>query len=425
MLRAQQLKLQKRPTRAQVVSERLGALRLAFQCHIAEDAAQLRRVAERIAAARERLLRRGAVAAGSAALFVDVPVVGFSPTEDDERTLPLAPEAGPRHYRAAELGLPSLDQVLRAAAALDADCRAALVAYDAPARTHALAGAHGPRLVGGALAQNLLDNHGRPASDALREGFDPMLGFEWRSCDRCYETAPPHTQTPDEAEAERVRCAATRLVGEADPKLGAVSEDDDDDAHHPGSPRYRGLSPSYMPRSPLPSSMMYEPPYSATSPLYLPTSPSIVSLPPPLAPPPPQAQQTQTQQQMKKSEEERAPVRASAYTSASRETCPCDSCVAARRRRALLLVANAPTMREEKPNTPKRQAKKQWRAAEDEQENAFLRRALRLHRRYQTANDGRRRDALVHAFADDRDSSSEDSSSDDSQDQDQQTEKDA
>jgi hypothetical protein len=45
---------QKPPTRAQVVAERLGALRVAFQRHIADDAAQLRRVAERLVAAHER-----------------------------------------------------------------------------------------------------------------------------------------------------------------------------------------------------------------------------------------------------------------------------------------------------------------------------------------------------------------------------------
>jgi hypothetical protein len=260
MLRAQQQLNQKKnsqktPTRAQVVTERLGALRVAFQRHIADDAAQLRRVAERLAAARERLLRRGAVAAGSAAIFAqqEKPVL-FSPTEEDERnTLPLAPEAGPRHYRAAELGLPSLDQVLRASAALDADCRAALVAYDAPARTHALAGAHGPRLFGSEhLVTLLIDHPARAASDALREGFDPMLGFEGRSCDRCYMGgAPPHTQRPDEAEDERARCAAT------------VVDDDEDVLLLRGSPR--PLSPKYAPTSPS---------YMPISPSYSPTSPS-------------------------------------------------------------------------------------------------------------------------------------------------------
>jgi hypothetical protein len=54
MLRAQQqLTNAKKPTLAQVVTERLGALRVAFQRHIADDAAQLRRVAERLVAARE------------------------------------------------------------------------------------------------------------------------------------------------------------------------------------------------------------------------------------------------------------------------------------------------------------------------------------------------------------------------------------
>jgi hypothetical protein len=409
------------PSRAQVVTERLGALRVAFQRHIAEDAAQLRRVAERLAAARERLLRRGAVAAGSAALFAqqEKPVL-WSPTEEDERnTLPLAPEAGPAHYRADALGLPSLDQILRAASALDADCRAALVAYDAPARTHALAGAHGPRLFGGEhLVTLLIDHPACPASHALREGFDPALGFEGRSCDRCYaEGAPPRTQTPDEAEGERARCAATIVLdfagAGAPPPLSIERDDEEPALRGMGSPRPRSPSPSYAPTSP--SYMPLSPSYSPTSPSYSPTSPSYAPLPPPMAPLPPPAQQQQAQQAEKQKEEERAPA-PSGCTSASRETCACDDCAAARRRRArLMMLANAPSssiaaaVAMRPAPSSERKTKKRARAEpkeDKEEEDAFLRRALRLRRRYQTADDSRRRDALVRAFADDRDAAS-------------------
>jgi hypothetical protein len=410
MLRAQQQLMKAKtnknpmPTRAQVVAERLGALRVAFQRHIADDAAQLRRVAERLAAARERLLRRGAVAAGSAALFAPEKPVLWSPTEEDERTtLPLAPEAGPRHYRADALGLPSLEQILRAAAALDADCRAALVAYDAPARTHALAGVHGPRLFGGEhVATLLIDHPACPASHALREGFDPALGFEGRSCDRCYMGgAPPRTQTPDEADAERARCAATIVLLAAAPPV----EEAEAALRRMGSPRASSPSPSYAPTSP--SYMPLSPSYSPASPSYSPTSPSYAPIPPPLALPPPQQQAQAQQQQAKeqKAEEERAPAM-SGCTSASRETCACDDCAAARRRRArLMMAANAPTM------LPERKRRAATAAVEQQEEDdAFLRRALRLRRRYQSADDGRHRDALVRAFADDRDAASSSSS---------------
>ena len=435
MLRAQQQLNQKKnsrpPTRAQVVTERLGALRVAFQRHIADDAAQLRRVAERLVAARERLLRRGAVAAGSAALFAleEKPVL-FSPTELEERTtLPLAPEAGPRHYRAAELGLPSLDEILRAAAALDADCRAALVAYDAPARTHALAGAHGPRLCGGEqLAARLIDHPACPASHALREGFDPMLGFEGRSCDRCYTGgAPPHTQRPDEAEDERARCAATMLAEDAEENAAALPacyEDAIRRLRGMGSPRDRSPTPTYAPISP--SYRPISPSYSPTSPSYSPTSPSYMPMmPPPLSLPPLALlrKQQEQEQKEKKAEEERAPALMSGCTSASssRETCACDNCAAARRRRARLMVANAPTSVAMRPTPSERKTtKKRARAAEpkedekDEDEDAFQRRVLRLRRRYQSADDGRRRDALVRAFADDRDDTSSNSDADSS-----------
>jgi hypothetical protein len=434
MLRAQQqLNAKNRPpTRAQVVAERLGALRVAFQRHIADDAAQLRRVAERLVAARERLLRRGAVAAGSAALFSNQHA--SDDYDDDHRLFPLAPEAGLR-YGGWGAGPPSLERVLCAAAALDADCRAALVAYDAPARTHALAGAHGPRLCGGEqLAARLIDHPACPASHALREGFDPMLGFEGRSCDRCYTGgAPPHTQGPDEAEDERARCAATVVVAAEDAEENAAAppagyEDAIRRLRGMGSPRDRSPTPTYEPISP--SYRPISPSYSPTSPSYSPTSPSCMPMMPPLSLPPlallrqkqEQKEQKEQEKEQKKAEEERAPA-PSGCTSASRETCACDNCAAARRRRARLIVANAPTsvaMRPA-PSSERKTTKKRERAAEpkeEEDEDAFQRRVLRLRRRYQSADDGRRRDALVRAFADDRDDTSSNSDADSSSDDD-------
>jgi hypothetical protein len=79
-----------------------------------------------------------------------------------------------------------------------------------------------------------------------------------------------------------------------------------------------------------------------------------------------------------------------------------------------MMVANAPTslaMRPERKKRP-RAERAEPKEKDENDEDAFQRRVLRLRRRYQSADDGRRRDALVHEFADYRDDTSSSSDED-------------
>jgi hypothetical protein len=144
------------------------------------------------------------------------------------------------------------------------------------------------------------------------------------------------------------------------------------------------------------------------------------------------AQAAQKQKQTKiKADEARAPCTRGGALSAAE--CHCAACVVARieRRRLLLLPKKDASDGEEEDRTvdgdtagagfgpvatapplPIKQKKKRARATPTAEEDAFLRRALRLRRRYQTADDAARRAAVVRAFADDRDASSSSSSED-------------
>ena len=272
--------------RAPCVRALLESARLSFHQSAAPYVRALERNARVLVGMRAELLRRGAVATGSAALV--------HPHRAPLGSLGgLVPEAGPRYVSTPNASgvdhdfVPSLEQILRAASLLVADCNDAETHDRAPASLEDCAdtiyfvappppiplrpaawriSAPSSTTVEGMMPNGTIclnpDAVAAPALLAARLAAP----FRADSEDEAEVAAGYHRPTcPLEADDER----ATLLKKEADAHSGGEDDEDDDededeDDEDKGASGY-GYSPAYSPTSPS---------YSPTSPSYTPTKPS-------------------------------------------------------------------------------------------------------------------------------------------------------